>query len=92
MENGIFCTNYMSRRHADIWSHPGHYLVDPYLGHQIVKITFDLENSNITVMAMVKPFEHIWGLEFIRYVSFSFRGNCTIFGRDIVNSIFDLEN
>ena len=20
----------MSRRHADIWSHPGHYLVDPY--------------------------------------------------------------
>ena len=21
----------MSRRHADIWSHPGHYLVDPYI-------------------------------------------------------------
>ena len=20
----------MSRRHADNWSHPGHYLVDPY--------------------------------------------------------------
>ena len=23
-------SNKMSRRHAEIWSHPGHYLVDPY--------------------------------------------------------------
>ena len=22
--------NYTSRRHADIWSHPGHYVADPY--------------------------------------------------------------
>ena len=31
-------------------------------------------------------------LEFNRYVCFSFRGNRTIFGWDIANSIFDLEN
>ena len=30
--------------------------------------------------------------EFNRYVCFLFGGNRTIFGRDIVNSIFDLEN
>ena len=31
----------MSRRHADNWSHPGHYLVDPYtwyLGQQMVTV------------------------------------------------------
>ena len=27
----------------------------PDLGHQMVKITYDLENSNIKVMAKVKP-------------------------------------
>ena len=32
-----------------------------------------------------------WALEFNRYVCFSFRGNRTIFSRDIANSIFDLE-
>ena len=26
----IHIKNWMSRRHADNWSHPGHYLVDPY--------------------------------------------------------------
>ena len=35
---------------------------------------------------------HIWGLEFNRYVCFSFRGNQTIFSWDIANSIFHLEN
>ena len=40
----------------------------------------------------VKPDGHIWALEFNRYVCFSFRGNRTIFGWDIANSIFDLEN
>ena len=44
----------------------------------------------VKVMAKVKPDGHIWALEFNRYVCFSFRGNRTIFGRDIANSIFDL--
>ena len=43
-------------------------------------------------MVKVKPIGHIWGLEFRRYVCFSFRGNRTTFGWDIGNSIFDLEN
>ena len=42
-------------------------------------------------MAKVKPACHIWAPEFNRYVCFSFRGNRTIFGWDIANSIFDLE-
>ena len=43
-------------------------------------------------MAKVKPDHRIWALEFNRYVCFSFRGNRTIFGWDMANSIFDLEN
>ena len=46
----------------------------------------------VKVIAMVKPDGPIWGLEFNRYVCFWFRGNRTIFGWDIANSIFDLEN
>ena len=45
----------------------------------------------VKVMAKVKPNGHIWALEFNRYVCFSFRGNRSIFGWDIANSIFDLE-
>ena len=45
----------------------------------------------VKVMAKVNPDGHIWALEFNRYVCFSFRGNRTIFGWDIANSIFDLE-
>ena len=128
--------NLMSRRHADIWIHPSHYLVDPYTWVTLVtkwswswswttysnpfvqyqsvlpfwdtaiskfdhenpwskpcvlskvKVTFDLENSKVKVMAKVKPIGHIWGLEAKQYVSFSFRGNQTTFGWDIANSIF----
>ena len=116
----------MSRRHADNWSHPSHYLVDPYTwpwspnghdhGHEWpaatsfvqcqsalpfwdttiskfdhenpwsrssvwskVKVTFDLQNSKVKVMVKFKPIGHIWGLEFNRYVCFSFQGNLTIF-------------
>ena len=110
----------MSRRHADNWSHPGHYLVDPYTwpwspnghGHEWptatpsvqcqsalpfidtaiskfdhenlwsrscvwskVKVTFDLQNSKVKAMVKVIPIGHLWGLEFNRYVCFSFRGN-----------------
>ena len=46
----------------------------------------------VKVMAKVKLDGHIWALEFNRYVCFSFRGNRTIFGRDIANSIFDIDN
>ena len=48
--------------------------------------------SNFKIMVKVKPIGHIWGLEFNQYVCFSFRGNRTTFGWDIVNSIFDLKN
>ena len=176
----------MSRRHADNWSHPSHYLVDPYTrpwspnghdhGHEWPTATsfvqcqsglpfwdttiskFDHENpwsrssvwskvrshlsfkiqrsrlwssSNplvtfearssidmfafiswqsdhfwlryskfyiwpwklkVKVMAKVKPDGQIWALEFNWYVCFSFCGNRTIFGWDIANSVFDLEN
>ena len=57
-----------------------------------VKVTFDLQNSTVKVMVMVKPIGHIWGLEVNQCVCFSFRGNRTTFGWDIANSIFDLEN
>ena len=43
------------------------------------------------VMANVKHDGYIWGLEFNRNVCFSFRGNQTISGWYIANSIFDLE-
>ena len=46
----------------------------------------------VNVMAKVKPNGHIWAVEFNQYVCFSFCGNRTIFGWDIANSIFDLEN
>ena len=45
----------------------------------------------VKVMAKVKSDDHIWALKFTPYVCFLFRGNRTIFGWDIANSIFDLE-
>ena len=42
-------------------------------------------------MVKVKPGGPIWSVGFNRYVCFLFRGNPTIFGWDIANSIFDLE-
>ena len=134
----------MSRRHTDIWSHPSHYLVDPYtwpwspngqdhrwpskfkywfkvmakvkpIGHiwglefksicllfvswlsgqfwlRYIKIHISPWKFKVKVTAKVKYDGHIWGQEFNRCVCFSFCGNRTIFGRDIANSIFDLEN
>ena len=77
----------MCRRHADIWSHPSHYLVDPYTWPWSPNgqdhIWPFIENSNVKVMAKAKPIGYIWGLEFNRYVCFLFRGNQTIFGWDI---------
>ena len=43
------------------------------------------------VMVNVKPDGHIWGPNFNRYICLSFRGNRSIFGWDIANSIFDLK-
>ena len=124
----------MSRRHADNWSHPSHYLVDPYTwpclpnghddGHEWptatsfvqcqsalpfwdtaiskfdhenpwsrscvwskLKVTFNLQNSKVKL----KPIGHIWGLDFSRYVCFSFRGNRTPFGWDIGNPYLTLK-
>ena len=62
----------------------------------VVKSQGHVWPSKVKVMVMFmvkfKPIGHIWGLEFNRYVCFSFRGNRTTFGWDIGNSIFDLEN
>ena len=86
----------MSQRHADIWSHPGHYLVDPYTllsdHFQLGYSKFHIWPWKFKVMAKVKPDGLIGGLEFNRYVCFSFLGHRTIFGWDIANSMFDLEN
>ena len=46
----------------------------------------------VKIMVKVIPNGHIWGLKFNRCDCFSFHGNRTIFGWDIANSIFDLEN
>ena len=46
----------------------------------------------VKVMAKVKSDGHIWGLRVQSICLFWFRGNRTIFGWDIANSIFDLEN
>ena len=162
----------MSRRHADNWSHPGLYLIDPYTwpwspnghghGHEwpaasylkiwpwksVVNVLCVIKGQGqvwpwkfkgqsngqdqthwshlrpgiqslclllvswqtdhfwlryskfyiwpwkfkVKVTAKVKTDDHIWALEFNRYVCFSFRSNRAIFGWDIANSIFDLEN
>ena len=88
----------MSRRHANIWSHPSHNLVNHYTwpsDHfwlRYSKFHIWTWKFTVKVMSKVKLNCHIWGLKFIRYVCFSFHGNRTIFGWDIANSIFDLEN
>ena len=46
----------------------------------------------VKVVAKVEPDGHIWGLDFIQHVWFSFCGNSTIFGWDIANSTIDHEN
>ena len=44
-------------------------------------------NFKVKILVKVKPIGHIWGLEFNRYLCFSFHGNRTTFGWDIGNSI-----
>ena len=68
----------MSRWHAAIWSHPGHYLVDYYIwptDHfwlRYSKFNICPWKLMVKVMSKVKPNGHIWGLKFNRYVSFCF--------------------
>ena len=45
----------------------------------------------VKVMAKTKP-DGLDGLEFNQYICFLFRGNGTIFGWDITNLLFDIEN
>ena len=128
----------MSRRHADNWSHLGHYLVDPYTwpwsqnghghGHEWPTATllcnvnrpshFEIQLfQNLTMK--IHGQDHVCGqrsrscltskiqrsrlwsrsnplVTFEAWssvdVCFSFRGNQTISGWDIANSIFDLDN
>ena len=40
-----------------------------------VKVTFDLQNSKVTVIVKFKPIGHIWGLEFNRYVFVSWQSD-----------------
>ena len=63
-----------------------------YFGLRYSKLYIWSWKIKVKVMAKVKHDGHIWGLEFNRYVCFSFRGNRTILGWDIANSMFDLEN
>ena len=46
----------------------------------------------VKVMAKLISDGDIWGIKFNQYVCFLFHENWTIFGLDIVNSIFDLED
>ena len=46
----------------------------------------------VKIIAKVKPDDHIWGLEFYQHVCILFCGTQSIFGWDIMNFIFDLEN
>ena len=53
--------NYMSQRHANTLSHPGHYLVDPYTwpnGHQMVTVVVmnDLLSSPFVQCQSALPF------------------------------------
>ena len=73
------CLLFVSRQSDHYWLRYSKFYIWPW-------------KFKVMVMAKVKPNVHIWALEFNRYVCFSFRGNRTIFGWDIANSVFDLEN
>ena len=72
------CLLFVSRQSDHLWLRYSKFCILPW-------------KFKVKVMAKVKPDGHIWALGFNRYVCFSFRGNRTIFGWDIANSIFDLE-
>ena len=72
------CLLFISRQSDHFWLRYNKFYIWPW-------------KFKVKVMAKVKPDGHIWALELNRYVCFSFRGNRTIFGWDIANSIIDLE-
>ena len=72
------CLLFVSRQPDHFWLRYSEFFIWPW-------------KFKVKFMAKVKPDGHIWALEFNWYVCFSFRGNRTIFGWDIANSIFDLE-
>ena len=67
-------------------------VIGPLLVEIYIKFYIWPWKFKVKVMAKVKTDGHIWGLEFNRYVCFSFHGNWTIFGCDIANFIIELEN
>ena len=73
------CLLFVSRQSDHFWLRYSKFFIWPW-------------KFKVKVMAKVKRNCHIWALEFNRYVCFSSRGNQTIFGWDIANSILDLEN
>ena len=76
--NQSICLLFVSWQYDHFWLRYNKFYIWPW-------------NFKVKVMAKVKPNGHIWALKFNRYVCFLFRGNRTIFGWDIANSIFDLE-
>ena len=86
--------NKMSWRHSDIWSHPGHYLVDPYTwlwspnGQDHIwpwKFKYKGHGQGQTHC-------YIWGLEFKSICLLFILWQSDHFGWDIANFTFDLEN
>ena len=73
------CLLFVSRQSDHFWLRYSKFYIWPW-------------KFKVKVMAKVKPDGHIWALEFNWYVCISFRSNRTIFGWDIANSVFDLEN
>ena len=78
---------FVSRQSDDFWLRCSKFHIWPWKFKVIWPWKF-----KVKVKVKVKPDGHIWGLEFNRYVCFSFRASRTLFGWDIANSIFDLEN
>ena len=81
----------MSRRHADNWSHLGHYLVDPYTWPWSPNGEDHIWPWKFKYQGHGQGQTH-WGLEFKSICLLLSHGNRTTFGWDIANFIFDLEN
>ena len=85
----------MSRRHTDIWSHPSHYLVDPYTWLWSPNGQDHIWPSKFKywfkVMAKVKPIGHIWGLEFKSMFAFRFVAIGPVLVEIYKNSYFTLK-
>ena len=55
------CKTRRSRRHTDIWSHPGHYPVDPYIGQQKSRSwSRMIDPRRFCSMSIGPPIPEIW--------------------------------